>query len=184
MDLTKVIPDTDADLVKGLKNKEERAFTILLDRYKDSLFFVIRGIVKNDLDAEDLTMVTFTKVFIGINHYSPTSLFRSWLFAIARNTCFDFLDLQNRRIYGDISIDRIYNHIDRSTPSPEQLIIQRESFMILKNKVKKLPQIYREIIILNGKLGLKFGEIEQIYGMNVNTGLQHIRRARILFRQS
>lgn len=179
MDLKKLKTDSDSELVIRLKNKEERAFVILMDRYKSLLFYLINQIVNNTEDAEDLTMITFEKVFTGIDNYVPNFLFRTWLMTIARNTSFDFIKLKSHKIYGD---DELFDYMDSDTPNPEQILISRETVKILKYKIKHSNPLFREVIILRSMFGYKYREIEQYYGMSVSRGIQHTRRSRIFFR--
>lgn len=181
MDLKKSKIDSDLYLVTGLKNKDERAFTILVNRYKGPLFYVIYRIVGNTLDAEDLTMITFVKVFTGIESYVPDYLFRTWLFRIARNTSIDFLKLKNHKIYGNESLD---DRIASNTLNPEQILIGKENVKILKYKIKNSNPKFREIIILRSMFGYTFREIEQTCGLSISVGVQHTRRSRIFFRET
>lgn len=181
MDLKKSKIDSDTSLVIGLRNKEERAFTILVDRYKGSLFYLIHQIVNNTEDAEDLTMLTFTKVFTSIDKYTPRYLFRTWLFKVAKNASFDFIKFKNRRIYGDCELS---DYIDSKTLNPEQIIISKENVKILRYKIRHSNPLFREVIILRSMFGYKYREIEQYYGLSINRGIQHTRRSRIFFRET
>jgi RNA polymerase sigma-70 factor (ECF subfamily) len=180
MDLKKSKKDSDVNLVAGLKNKEEKAFIILVERYKSHLFFYIRKIVGNDLDAEDLVMIIFTKVFTAIDSYTPRFLFSTWLFKMARNASIDFIKLRNHRIYGD---EKLNYYIISDMPDPEQIMISKENVKIIKYKIKHSNPLFREIIILRSMFST-YQEIEQVYGMKINSGLQHTRRSRIFFRET
>lgn len=184
MDLKNIKKDSDASLVKRLKNKEERAFVILVDKYKSPLFYFIYRIVGNTMDAEDLTMITFTKVFTGIDNYLPDFLFSTWLFRIARNASFDFIKIKKHNIYGDIDLELLKNYIDSRTPNPEEIIINDEKLKILKRKVKYSNPKFREIIILRTMFGYTFREIEQKHILTINSGSQHMYRARAFFRET
>lgn len=181
MDLEKIKKDSDTVLVERLKNKEEGAFAILIDRYKSPLFYMIYDIVNNTEDAEDLTMITFTKVFTAIDNYTPGFLFRTWLFSIARNASISFIRLKKNRIYGNYELN---DYLDSGTPNPEQIIISNETVKILKYKIRHSNPLFREVIILRSMFGYKYREIEQYYGMSVSAGIQHTRRSRIFFRET
>lgn len=174
--------DSDAGLVKRLKGKEERAFVILVDKYKSPLFYFIYRIVGNTMDAEDLTMITFTKVFTAIDDYSPDFFFSTWLFKIARNASFDFIRVKKHKIHGSIDLEALANYIDSRTPNPEEIIINDEKLKILKRKVKYSNPKFREIIILRAMFGYTFREIEQKHILTISAGTQHMHRARAFFK--
>jgi len=181
MALKKTAILNDIDLVTGLKNRDERTFTILVNRYKSPLFYFIYKIVGNTLDAEDLTMITFTKVFVAIDSYTPDHLFSTWLFRIAHNASIDFMKVKDHRVYGD---ELISNYIISKTPNPEQILIGKERVKTIKHMIRHSNPNHRKIIILRSIFGYSFREIEQKYGLNVGTARQHMHRSRIFFRGS
>ncbi|MFW6310405.1 MAG: sigma-70 family RNA polymerase sigma factor, partial [Prolixibacteraceae bacterium] len=81
----------DYELVQLAINGDEKAFTRLLGRYKDAIYFMLLKMVNNRNDAEDLTLEAFGKAFKNLHQYSPTYAFSTWLFKIASNNCIDFL---------------------------------------------------------------------------------------------
>ena len=62
-----------------------------MDRYKDSIYFMLLKMVNNKDDAEDLTIEAFGKAFNSLKQYTPNYAFSTWLFKIASNNCIDFL---------------------------------------------------------------------------------------------
>ena len=82
----------DYDLViKATKYDDQQAFSDLMDRYKDSIYFMLLKMVNNKDDAEDLTIEAFGKAFNSLKQYTPNYAFSTWLFKIATNNCIDFL---------------------------------------------------------------------------------------------
>ena len=76
----------DFELVQNALKGDEKAFTRLLSRYRDAIFFMLLKMVNNKNDAEDLTLEAFGKAFRNLHQYSPTYAFSTWLFKIASNT--------------------------------------------------------------------------------------------------
>ena len=84
----------DYDLViKATKYDDQQAFSDLMDRYKDSIYFMLLKMVNNKDDAEDLTIEAFGKAFNSLKQYTPNYAFSTWLFKIATNNCIDFLSV-------------------------------------------------------------------------------------------
>jgi len=76
---------------RALNDKDQRAYTELMGRYKDSVYFTLLKMVNNADDAEDLTIETFSKAFKRLDQYSPQFAFSTWLFKIASNHSIDFI---------------------------------------------------------------------------------------------
>jgi len=82
----------DFKLVKlALEKADQKAYAELLDRYRDSIYFMLLKMVNNKDDADDLTIEAFGKAFKRLNQYTPDFAFSTWLFKIASNNCIDFI---------------------------------------------------------------------------------------------
>ena len=62
-----------------------------MNRYKDSIYYMLLKMVNNPSDADDLTIEAFGKAFKNIHLYTPNYAFSTWLFRIATNNCIDFI---------------------------------------------------------------------------------------------
>ena len=82
---------SDYEYVKRAQQGDQLAFSYLLKKHYGHLFYFILQKVRNYLDAEDVTIDTFTKAFMNINSFNPTSRFSTWLFTIGKNTSIDFI---------------------------------------------------------------------------------------------
>lgn len=81
----------DAEFVIAAQSGSEKAFSQLMNRYKEALYFMILKMVNNKTDAEDLTIEAFGKAFTNIHHYEIQFAFSTWLFRIAANNTIDHL---------------------------------------------------------------------------------------------
>ena len=67
----------DFDLVvRARESKDERAYAELMTKYRDSIFFMMLKMVKNNDDADDLTIEAFGKAFNRLHQYTPNYAFR------------------------------------------------------------------------------------------------------------
>ena len=105
----------DLDLVDRAKNGDQRAYTELMSVYRESVFFMMKKMISNDDDAEDLTIEAFGKAFKRLAQYSPDYAFSTWLFKIASNNCIDFL--RKKRLGKTVSLDSGYSNDDESNAS-------------------------------------------------------------------
>jgi RNA polymerase sigma-70 factor (ECF subfamily) len=73
----------DLVLVEAAKKGDQSAYAALMERYRDSIYFMMYKMVKHTDDADDLTIEAFGKAFSRLDQYSPTFAFSTWLFKIA-----------------------------------------------------------------------------------------------------
>lgn len=157
----------DYELVMmAVKNKDQRAYTELMDRYWDSVFYLLLKMINDKDNAEDLAMETFGKAFRRLDQYTPEFAFSTWLFKIATNNCIDFIRKQKMIMF---SIDQptvneegehIKIDIESSVPDPEEEFIREQKSRILHKLVAKVkPPRYRKLIELRYFHELSYEEI-------------------------
>ncbi|KKL61782.1 hypothetical protein LCGC14_2191820, partial [marine sediment metagenome] len=87
-------------LVKDLQHPESRskAFEVLVDLYKQRLYWHIRRIVLNHEDADDVLQNTFIKVYKNIEGFKGESKLFSWMYRIATNESLTLLKTKARKL--------------------------------------------------------------------------------------
>ena len=82
----------DFELVERAKNNgDQKAYAKLMIRYRKSVYHMILKMIRNENDAEDLTIEAFAKAFKNIHKFNPDYTFSTWLFRIATNNCIDLV---------------------------------------------------------------------------------------------
>jgi RNA polymerase sigma-70 factor (ECF subfamily) len=87
-------------LVIQLKQKEHqaKAFEMLVNTYKERLYWHIRRIVLNHDDTNDVLQNTFVKVFRNIDGFKGDSKLYSWMYRIATNEALSFLKSKSQKL--------------------------------------------------------------------------------------
>lgn len=182
----------DFELVKRAQMGEEKAFAILLKRYRDSIYFMLLKMVSNQTDAEDLAIEAFGKAFKSIDRYSPRFAFSTWLFKIASNNCIDFLrrkremgislepNHEDINQTGNKDVNYRYVQIEATELSPEELMISKQKVKIVRAIVKELKPRYRRLIELRYFEEQSYEEIAETLGIPLGTVKAQLFRAREL----
>jgi RNA polymerase sigma-70 factor (ECF subfamily) len=175
----------DFMLVLRAKDGDQKAYTALMQRYTDSLYFLALKIVNNKDDAMDLTLETFAKAFENIEKYKPDFAFSTWIFKIATNNCIDFIRKKRLNVVSLQSLTEEYRN-DRQLQvisdilNPEETSIKKEESEKLKNILEHLPQRYRTLIILKYYDEKSYEEISQQLDLPLGTVKAQLSRAREL----
>ncbi len=172
----------DYELVQNALEGDEKAFTRLLSRYRDAIFFMLLKMVNNRNDAEDLTLEAFGKAFNNLHQYSPTYAFSTWLFKIASNNCIDFL---RRRKGSYIAIESEENgenneaiKLKSKDPNPEEKLIRQQKAIILHHVVRRLKPRYRTLVELRYFREFSYEEIAKELNLPLGTVKAQLFRAR------
>ena len=90
------------EFIQDLRARAPGSFTLLYDAYGRKIYNLAFRMTGNPDDAEDITQETFLQVYRHIETYRGTSQIYTWIYAIAKNLCFRFLQRQKRNTFASI----------------------------------------------------------------------------------
>ncbi len=175
-------------LRRALDHNDQKAYAELMGLYRDSIYYMLMKIVKNSVDAEDLTLETFGKAFRYLDKYTPQYAFSTWLFRIALNNGIDYirhksstpkcLDDDLYAIDSQLLIDR---SVSNQTPTPEQEVMEKQRKQMVHALVSRLPDKYRKVVELCYYEELSYEEISKELNISLsNVKIQLLRAKRML----
>ncbi len=82
--------DEDRIWVDRVLRGEKEAFGPLVERHQNSIFTLVKRIVKDSDEAQDLTQTIFIKAYEALHTFNDKSLFSTWLNSIAYNAAVGF----------------------------------------------------------------------------------------------
>lgn len=174
----------DLVLVDAARNGDQAAFASLMERYRESIYFMMMKMVRNSDDADDLTIEAFGKAFSRLDQYSPSFAFSTWLFKIASNNCIDFIRKKRIKL---TSMDTGYTNEDgesisidakSATRDPEETIIHNQKVKHMRHLVSQLKPRYRELIEKRYFEELSYEEIADELNLPLGTVKAQLFRAR------
>ncbi|MCC6371407.1 MAG: sigma-70 family RNA polymerase sigma factor [Bacteroidia bacterium] len=178
----------DYRLVKlAIENSDQRAYAELMQRYRESVYFMMLKMCNNKDDAEDLTIEAFARAFKKLNQYNAEYAFSTWLFKIASNNAIDFIRKKKQKYSFSIdskkddldSVDHSAN-IKSSTLDPEEHFIRTQKMESVRLLVDGLKPKYKEMIELFYFQEMSHEEISQKLNLPIGTIKAQLYRAREL----
>jgi len=169
----------DAKLISDFLNGDDAAFEQLVNRYLKPIYNFLYQFTKDRDSLDDLTQETFIKVWKNIRKFDQSKNFRVWIYAIAKNTAYDFLKKKKTVPFSNF-IDEEGNNklenIGEENPLPDEILIKLDSEKELDQKLQKLPDNYRILLLMRYKDDFSLREISEILKVPYNTiKSQHIR---------
>lgn len=179
---------SDQQLVKRALKKDERAFEELVRRYQRPIVNFIARMVGNYDLALDLSQDVFVKAFVALRTYNENFKFGSWIFKIASNTVIDHLRKGGPPVNSlDQPIETEDDEIQIDPPSKsmiaDQQLEQTETRGILSQLIGRLPDSYREMIVLRHVNELSYEEMAEITDLPLGTVKNRTFRAREMLRR-
>jgi RNA polymerase sigma-70 factor (ECF subfamily) len=152
---------TDDQLVARAQDGDLPAFEELVKQYQREVYGLACRMVSDVEEAKDLTQQAFLQAFVHIRSFRRDAQFRTWLFRIAINQCYNFL--KSRKKFGDpVDTDEI--NLTAPEASPEADLITQEDRRRLYEALERLPAKQRAVITLKVEQGLSYQEISQVLG--------------------
>ncbi len=169
---------------RALETGDPTAYNELMKLYRDPLYFMLYEKVGDQELAKDLTIEALGKAFKKLHLYTPTYVFSTWLFTVARNHCIDYL---RKHKLPTISIDKMMldedgkrNTFDlKSTDlNPEQKMEKKQRIAILRQIVDQLKPKYRDLVKLRYFKEMTYDEIATTLDVPIGTVKAQLHRSR------
>ena len=137
--------DNGASSYRRFLDGDDRGIAEIVGEYKDGLILYLNGYVKNIYTAEELTEDTFFRLITKKPKFSGRSSFKSWLYAIGRNTAVDYIR-HNSKIINIPSED--VGKYQRDEQNLEEAYIKEERKILVYKALSSLNSDYRHILWL------------------------------------
>lgn len=163
-----VCTDTEEQITAAWQAQQyQTVVQLLLGRYGQEVFRFCLSLVGEQADAEELSQVTFVQAYKDLAGFDGRSSFRTWLYAIARHRCLDWLKAKRRRErrfqtvedYPEVAVD------DNTSGHTQQHRLQA----LLKTCLEALPAAVRSAVLMRHQLEYSYEEMAEIIGDKAGT---------------
>jgi RNA polymerase sigma-70 factor, ECF subfamily len=186
--------NTERCLIRRAQDGDEYAFCLLFEENKVRLYNWIKRKLghSSDEDAEELAQETFLRAWRYLKKFRGECRFYTWLVAIARNLCHDFLERERKRlelfIPVELTAEEQQDFLNRrfgETPNsnPLDILIDNELASLIRQALESLPSKYKEVAYLKWVEGMTESEIAKTLSIpvgtvcsQINTAKEHLRR--------
>ena len=176
---------SDLDLVQRVKNGDKEAFNLLVLKYQRKVGRLVRRLVSNSDEADDVVQDAFIKAYRALPQFRGDSAFYTWLYRIAVNTAKNHLVSRGKR---PISLSELTSNegddesfevpvvtIDNNTPEAE--LMSRQIAEAVNRAVSALPEELQTALSLREIDGLSYEEIAEAMNCPIGTVRSHNFRA-------
>ena len=172
------VPNEDNLLITKAQSGDEGAFKFLMTKYYPRVYASLFVFTKSREDSEDLTQLTFIKVWQKINSFRGDSAFFTWIYRIAINLAKNhFASSASKKDKVNISSDDLEIDIP-SYENPEISLMHKQSLQNIQSYVKTLPESLKTAFTLREVDGKSYEEISVITNTPIGTVRSRIFRAR------
>tara|TARA_B100000949_G_scaffold197805_1_gene184045 strand:- start:12974 stop:13552 length:579 start_codon:yes stop_codon:yes gene_type:complete len=172
-----MLTNKEKQLISEMRKGNTRAFSDLVDSYKDMVFTLSVRMLGNREEAEEVSQDVFIKVFKSLQNFKGDSKLSTWVYRIAYNTCLDRIrKIKKKRIHTDLEhIDQIaYADLDTAF----QKMLETERSGLINQCLSKLSAEDAGVLTLFYLEEKNLQEMEKATSLPVNTLKVRLYRAR------
>ena len=159
---------------------ETLGYKALVNRYKNKIFSYALYMVKNRMDAEDISQEVLIRLWKNMGKFNLPSA-GSWIMRTTHNLCIDYLRREQIANKRSIFIDEDFEERiadSNKLNQPEVTTLQNITEEKIKTAVQKLPENLKSVFVLYEIEGFKYKEISSVLDMPINSVKVYILRAR------
>lgn len=188
---TQYAPDArDHGLIARVLAGEREFFHELVRPYEKSVYFAAYSLLQNEHDAEDVAQEAILKALKNLHTFRADSKFSTWLVSIALNEARG--RLRHNRLIEFESVDALPDEDSGDfTPAviadwrevPSDALERQELRELLRGAIEKLPEIYREVLVLRDVQEFNIAETAAALGVTEGVVKTRLLRARLMMQK-
>lgn len=179
---------TDAELIISSQNHKPGAIDELLRRHKSTIVAMIRKRAPEWTDTQDIVQEAYIRMWKSIGQLRSPAAFKAWLGQIVTNLYYDELRRKVRNqdvvsldepVESDDGTKNTERAIADTTTQPDKAFQRQELVQALGAALEKIPEQFRQSVLLREVDGLSYEEIAVITNTELGTVKSRISRARV-----
>lgn len=153
--------ENDSILLQQFHKPETReaAFTAIMRKYQERLYWHIRRMVINHDDADDILQNVFIKVWNNLENFKENAQLYTWLYRIATNECLTFLEQQKKR--NIISLNEVETGLENKLKADSHYDAHKLEWK-LQEAILQLPEKQRIVFNLRYYDEMPYEEMSRV----------------------
>ena len=156
---------SDSEIIESVRRGNNSDFSLLIDKYKTKAFSMLKRMLKNDMDAEEVLQDSFLKAYSGLSNFRKEAKFSTWFYRIVYNSALTRLSSKRKRMENEMSsIDDQPDLISSyETDNSEKTDLTK----FIYGAIEQLPPRYASVINLFYLEEMSCEEISEVMNSSV-----------------
>jgi RNA polymerase sigma-70 factor (ECF subfamily) len=156
---------SDLELIREFKDGNEKAFNVLVLRYQEKIYWVVRRLLPDHDEADDVVQDIFVKVYRSLNSFKGDSSFYTWLYRIAVNLSLN--EIRRKKTRKTFAFDDSVTQYESDEILPLERMEREERTRLIKEAIDRLPEKQKKVFVLRYYEELPYEEISKILKTSV-----------------
>jgi RNA polymerase sigma-70 factor (ECF subfamily) len=150
----------DSELIAEFLNGSHAAFNLIVRKYQERIYRMVRKMVLNHDDADDITQEVFIKIYNSVKDFRGESQFFTYIYRIAVNFSLNHLNRHNKIRSRNVNIDD--RDFDSKEMKADDIFDAKEKTKLLEEAIGSLPVQQRAVFNMRYYDNLSYEEISDI----------------------
>jgi RNA polymerase sigma-70 factor (ECF subfamily) len=170
---------TDRSWIEATLAGDRQAFSNLVVKYQRPLYAVLRRLVRQHEDTDDLLQETFVRAYQHLKDFDLGRPVYPWLHRIAVNLAITFIQRRNRQPnFSALGTDEIFPTVVADGEDPAEQTEHGEFIAALETAIARLPAEQRIVLLLRTREEMSYQELSEVLGIEMGTVMSRLARAR------
>ena len=167
---------SDQEIIDSVRKGNSSDYSILVNRYKNKAFSMLKRMLKNEFDAEEILQDCFLKAYKSLNNFKGESKFSTWFYRIVYNSALTKLSSQKRKT--ETEMTSVEDHINLESQYNSNEIEKMDVNHLIHKTISKLPERYSAIITMFYLNEMTIDEISEAMGISISNVKVMLHRSR------
>jgi len=167
---------SDQEIIDSVRKGNSSDYSIIVNRYKNKAFSMLKRMLKNEFDAEEVLQDCFLKAYNSLNTFKGDSKFSTWFYRIVYNSALTKLSSQKRKTLEEMT--SLEDHFNLETEYRADEIEKIDLNQLIQETITKLPERYSAIITMFYLNEMSIEEISDVMGMSISNVKVMLHRSR------
>jgi RNA polymerase sigma-70 factor (ECF subfamily) len=167
---------SDQEIIDSVKLGNQSDYSIIVDRYKDKAFSLLKKMLKNEQDAEETLQDCFLKAYNSLSGFKGEAKFSTWFYRIVYNTALTKLSSKKRKTENEMS--SVHEHFDLKSDYDYNISERKDISELINELVNKLPEKHSAIINLFYLDEMSCEEISKVLNISLSNVKVMLHRSR------
>jgi len=167
---------SDQEIIDSVKRGNDSDYSIIVDKYKNKAFSMLKRMLKNEFDAEEVLQDCFLKAYKSLNAFKGEAKFSTWFYRIVYNTALTRLSSQKRKTESEMT--SVEDHFNLESQYVADEIEKKDLSKFVQETITKLPERYSAVITMFYLNEMTIEEISGVMGITVSNVKVMLHRSR------
>jgi RNA polymerase sigma factor (sigma-70 family) len=167
---------SDQEIIDSVRKGNDSDYSIIVNRYKNKAFSMLKRMLKNEFDAEEVLQDCFLKAYNSLNSFKGEAKFSTWFYRIVYNTALTRLSSQKRKTEAEMT--SVEDHFNLESQYNADDIEKKDLQEFVRDIITKLPERYSAIITMFYINDMSIEEISEVMQITVSNVKVMLHRSR------